>query len=235
MTGETMEKSVLILSNCPLQTQAVQHIYQSAGFQSIKVTDGNTRNALEHSRPDIVVVAPRNQSVSMAPTCQQVRALSPVPMIASPQFHDDIDEMNLLAAGADDYVARDRNHRILIMRTEALLHRFALRQRLNTSVLTMGKLTLDLDTRLVHFGETNIALTRTEFDLLTVLLQNSHRVVHREELLNRVWGTWYGDDHILEVHISRLRRKIEKLGGPRILHPVRGVGYRLLNYGQTLD
>jgi DNA-binding response OmpR family regulator len=230
-----MEKSVVIFSNCPLQSQAVQHIYQSAGYQSVKLSDAPPRITLEQSRPDVVVIAPRNEGGSMAAVCQQVRAISPVPMIASPQFHDDIDEMNLLAAGADDYVARDRNHRILIMRTEALMNRATQRDRSRTSLLAVGRLVLDLDSRIVHFGNTHLLLTRTEFDLLTILIQNSHRVVHREELLNRVWGSWYGDDHILEVHISRLRRKIESIDGTRIFHPVRGVGYRLLSYGQTLD
>jgi DNA-binding response OmpR family regulator len=70
-------------------------------------------------------------------------------------------------------------------------------------------------------------LTRIEFDLLAILLEHPTRVVPREELVSRVWGSWFGDDHVVEVHLSRLRAKVVRAGGPRIGVAVRGVGYRL--------
>ncbi|MEY4322958.1 MAG: hypothetical protein RL410_739 [Actinomycetota bacterium] len=230
-----MSGTVLILSDCQMQSQAVQHIYATAGYTSFLSDVATPHISIERHKPDVVVIAPANDSRTLAPLCKQVRSVTSAPLIVTPQFHDEQEEMHLLAAGADDYVSRDRNSRVLVIRTESQLNRFTLKQRPRHHVLEIGKLTLNIDTRIAAYNETMISLTRTEFDLLAVLMNNSHRVVHREELLNRVWGSWYGDDHILEVHISRLRRKIERIGGPRILHPVRGVGYRLLSYGQTLD
>jgi DNA-binding response OmpR family regulator len=230
-----MEGKVLVLSNCALQRAAVQHIYESAGYISYQSVDSQPHMAIEKYKPDVIVIAPSNESPSPAPLCQQIRAVSSVPVIVSPQIHDDFEEMNLLAAGADDYISRERNHRVLTLRTGALLNRFKDRNRNRKSDIQIGKLTLNLDARVADYAGQYIPLTRTEFDLLAILMRNTHRVVHREELLNKVWGAWYGDDHLLEVHISRLRKKVLAVSGPKICHPVRGVGYRLTSYGQSLD
>ena len=230
-----MQSTVLIFSNCPLQTQAVRHIYDAAGFKSFQSNESTAKNALEEVKPDVVVIAPRNDEASLTELCQRVRSHSDVPIIVSPQFYNEHEELNNLAAGADDYVSRERSPRILLARTESLINRTASSKRLNSATLNLGILQVNLDTRTVTYGDVMIDMTRTEFDLLAIMLKNMHRVVHREELLNRVWGSWYGDDHILEVHISRLRRKIQKVGGPRLLHPVRGIGYRFLSHGQTVD
>ena len=80
-----------------------------------------------------------------------------------------------------------------------------------------------------------VELTRTEFDLLAILMENSHRVVHRQELLDRIWGTWYGDDHVLETHISRMRKKVTDARGPRVAWAVRGVGYRLSSQESAIN
>jgi DNA-binding response OmpR family regulator len=114
-----------------------------------------------------------------------------------------------------------------VTRTAAVVGREKARLNPTRNTMSHKDLIVSLDNRIVSFGQTIINLTRTEFELLAILMHNKHRVVHRQELLDRVWGTWFGDDHILEVHISRLRRKIELHGGPRIAVAVRGVGYRL--------
>jgi DNA-binding response OmpR family regulator len=76
-------------------------------------------------------------------------------------------------------------------------------------------------------GGQELALTRIEFDLLALLMEDPGRVVPREEIVSRVWGDWFSDDHVVEVHLSRLRRKVSDAGGPRVGTAVRGVGYRL--------
>jgi DNA-binding response OmpR family regulator len=90
-----------------------------------------------------------------------------------------------------------------------------------------GPLTVDTETRVATVDETELDLTRTEFDLLVMLMDNPRRVVNRQALLEGVWGSWYGDDHVVEVHMSRLRTKVKAAGGPRIGVAVRGVGYKL--------
>lgn len=96
--------------------------------------------------------------------------------------------------------------------------------------LSFDSILLDGPSRMVYVNEEPVHLTRTEFDLLAMLLAQPQRVFTRAELIGAVWGeTWFGDDHFVETHASRLRRKISAAGGPRIAAAVRGVGYRLID------
>lgn len=223
-----MSLSVFVIADSPSQQRAVCKIYDTAGFRTFSHHESqNPINALFQTQPDVVVMATENGIGNALAICQQVRSQIDVPVIVSPQFHDEIEEISCLSAGADDYVARDRNQRILVTRTTAVIGREKARQNPTKNVLIHKDLKISLDNRIAMIGEKLLNLTRTEFELLAILMHNKSRVVHRQELLDRVWGTWFGDDHILEVHISRLRRKIELCGGPRIAVAVRGVGYRL--------
>lgn len=223
-----MPLSVFVIADSPAQHKAVCKIYDTAGFRTYSHYETqNPINALQYVKPDVVVMATENGIGDALSICQKVRAQIDVPVIVSPMFHDEIEEISCLSSGVDDYISRDRNQRILITRTAALISREKSRQNPIHNVLEHKQIKLNLENRLVIIGELLLNLTRTEFELLAILMQNKHRVVHRQELLDRVWGTWFGDDHILEVHISRLRRKIELKGGPRIAIAVRGVGYRL--------
>lgn len=223
-----MPLSVFVIADSPTQQRAVCKIYDTAGFRTYgHQTTQNPFTALYQAQPDVVVMATENGIGNALEICQKVRSQIDVPVIVTPQFHDDVEEISCLSAGADDYIARDRNQRILVTRTAAVVGREKARLNPTRNTLSHKELIVSLDNRIVSFGQTIINLTRTEFELLAILMHNKHRVVHRQELLDRVWGTWFGDDHILEVHISRLRRKIELNGGPRIAIAVRGVGYRL--------
>ena len=223
-----MPLSVFVIADSPIQQRAVCKIYDTAGFRTYgHQTSQNPFSALYQAQPDVVVMATENGIGNALEICQRVRSQIDVPVIVTPQFHDDVEEISCLSGGADDYIARDRNQRILVTRTAAVVGREKARLNPTRNTMSHKDLMVSLDNRIVSFGQTIINLTRTEFELLAILMHNKHRVVHRQELLDRVWGTWFGDDHILEVHISRLRRKIELHGGPRIAVAVRGVGYRL--------
>jgi DNA-binding response OmpR family regulator len=223
-----MALSVFVIADSPAQQRAVCKIYDTAGFRTFShYEDQNPIAALHQAKPDVVVMATENGIGNALSICQQVRAQLDLPVIVSPQFHDEVEEVSCLSAGADDYVSRDRNQRILVTRTTAVIGREKARLNPIKNLLVHKDLKLNIENRIAMVGETSLDLTRTEFELLAILMHNKHRVVHRQELLDRVWGTWFGDDHILEVHISRLRRKIELHGGPRIAIAVRGVGYRL--------
>jgi DNA-binding response OmpR family regulator len=223
-----MALSVFVIADSPAQQRAVCKIYDTAGFRTFShYEDQNPIAALHQAKPDVVVMATENGIGNALSICQQVRAQLDLPVIVSPQFHDEVEEVSCLSAGADDYVSRDRNQRILVTRTTAVIGREKARLNPIRNLLVHKDLKLNIENRIAMVGEKSLDLTRTEFELLAILMHNKHRVVHRQELLDRVWGTWFGDDHILEVHISRLRRKIELHGGPRIAIAVRGVGYRL--------
>ena len=96
-----------------------------------------------------------------------------------------------------------------------------------SSVLSAGEVSIDVDTRRAFVAKQEVHLTRTEFELLRLLLSARDRVLPRAEIVRAIWGDWPGDDHLIEVHVSRLRRKIVTAGGPSIVEAVRGVGYRL--------
>lgn len=96
-----------------------------------------------------------------------------------------------------------------------------------SSVLAAGVVSVDADSRRAFVGDVEVHLTRTEFELLRLLLSSAQRVLPRPEIVRAIWGDWPGDDHLIEVHVSRLRRKIVNAGGPSVVEAVRGVGYRL--------
>lgn len=223
-----MPLSVFVIADSAAQQKAVCKIYDTAGFRTYAHSDTqNPIHALYQTQPDVVVMATENGIGNALAVCQQVRSQIDVPVIVSPQVHDEIEEISCLSAGADDYVPRDRDQRVLVTRTTALITREKARLNPTRNLLIHKEIKLSIDNRIAMIGEKLLNLTRTEFELLAILMHNKHRVVHRQELLDRIWGSWFGDDHLLEVHISRLRRKIELNGGPRIAVAVRGVGYRL--------
>ena len=158
--------------------------------------------------------------------CRQLRAVSTTPIVFVTSRADEVDQLVGFAAGADDYLTKPFSPKLLVARVGTVLRRSKGTEQPKTR-LEAGPITLDSETRIAAVNGTELDLTRTEFDLLAMLMDNPRRVVNREALLEGVWGSWYGDDHVVEVHMSRLRTKIKAAGGPRIGVAVRGVGYKL--------
>jgi DNA-binding response OmpR family regulator len=142
---------------------------------------------------------------------------------------DEVDKVIGLSVGADDYLVKPFSPRELTARIRAMLRRprvlgdpVSVRQ-----VRTFGPLRLDTDARRAWLGEDELDLTRTEFDLLDALTAHPKRAFSRRQLIDAVWGSdWYGDEHIVDVHIGHLRRKLEDdATSPMFIRTVRGVGY----------
>jgi DNA-binding response OmpR family regulator len=163
--------------------------------------------------------------------CRTLRRNSDVPIImitARGQVHERIVGLEI---GADDYLVKPIESAEVIARIGALLRRS---RRVATesdalSQLTIADLKVDLDARQVYVGGEPARLSRKEFDLLAVLLRNRGRVVRREDLMAEVWDeNWWGSTRTLDVHVGSLRRKLGDSGeAPRLIHTVRGVGFRL--------
>jgi DNA-binding response OmpR family regulator len=131
-----------------------------------------------------------------------------------------------LNLGADDYITKPFSMRELVARVNAALRR-AEGSEINRQVFDDGSLRIDPSTFTVTFRGSDVRMTRKEFALLSELARNQGRVLTREVLLDKVWGvTYYGDSRTLDVHIRRLR---QKLGDPRVIETVTGVGYRLVD------
>jgi DNA-binding response OmpR family regulator len=176
--------------------------------------------------------------------CRELRRDRDMPVMFLTHRRDPVDELVGLAVGADAYLGKPMMPRLIVAHAEALLRRTRLVEVGNgagrrlarpagggeeprPTVLELEGLLIDLDAREVTVNGAAIELTRTEFDLLVALARSPRRVLTRAQLLEEVWGDWYGSDHVLDVHLSRLRAKVLSAGGQRIGHAVRGVGFRL--------
>ena len=162
--------------------------------------------------------------------CQQIREFSSVPIIMLTARGEDMDKILGLEYGADDYITKPFNILEVKARIKAIMRRMAVKQQKeehNSKVLVTGDLKLDLESRRVYIAGKEINLTAKEFDVLELLLTNPNKVYSRENLLNLVWGYEYpGDVRTVDVHIRRLREKIESNPSePKYVHTKWGVGY----------
>jgi DNA-binding response OmpR family regulator len=200
---------------------------EADGFTVIEALDGESgMAAFEAHRPAAVVLDVGIGRPNGIEVCRQLRGVSAVPIIMLTARHDEVDELVALAAGADDYVTKPFSPRVLAARLSVRLeHRADLAP---AEVLRFRNLALDLEARTVTVDGVPVGLTRTEFEILALLLGRPRRVFTRAEMIDAVWSQeWFGDYHLVETHTSRMRRKIVDAGGPRVAIAVRGVGYRL--------
>jgi len=161
--------------------------------------------------------------------CRQLRARAAVPVIMVTARDSEIDKVVGLELGADDYVTKPYSSRELIARIRAVLRRGNDQEDLDDSVLQAGPVRMDVERHVVNVGGEEISLPLKEFDLLEYLMRNAGRVLTRGQLIDRVWGSDYvGDTKTLDVHVKRIRAKIEPdPAAPRYLITVRGLGYKL--------
>ncbi|MBQ1193062.1 MAG: response regulator transcription factor [Lachnospiraceae bacterium] len=161
--------------------------------------------------------------------CQQIREFSDVPIIMLTAKGDDMDKILGLEYGADDYITKPFNILEVKARIKAIVRRNSRRNKKEEKphVIVKGDLRLDVDSRRLFINDMEVNLTAKEFDLLELLVMNPNKVYSRESLLNTVWGYDYpGDARTVDVHVRRLREKIESNPGePKYVHTKWGVGY----------
>jgi len=191
------------------------------GFDVERVATGTA--ALAAALPDLVLLDLRLPDMDGTEVCQRLRARSEVPIIVVTAKGEEVDRVVGLELGADDYVVKPFGFRELLARIRAVLRRT---QRGPSSYrLVAGSLEIDLRARRVVLGGHEVELTPKEFDLLALLASDPGAVVSREHLLREVWKTdWFGPTKTVDVHVASLRKK---LGDPRWIETVRGVGLRL--------
>jgi DNA-binding response OmpR family regulator len=143
---------------------------------------------------------------------------------------EEIDKVVGLAVGADDYMVKPFSTKELIARARAMLRRPRTSVTVtNNESITIGDLHIDVDTRFVQLGDQLIDLTRTEFDILVVMARRPRVAFSRRQIIDSVWDEdWYGDEHVVDVHIGHLRKKLnDDLTEPNYVRTVRGVGYAI--------
>ena len=193
---------------------------------------GTAASALElvgGERPDLVLLDVMLPDGSGFDVARELRRDSRVPIIMLTARGEEADRVAGLELGADDYVVKPFSARELVARVRAVLRRAAeAGERRAEGPLVVGHVRLDADRRTAALDGDELELSRKEFDLLRLLMENAGAVVTRERLIDEVWDTnWYGSTKTLDVHVSALRRKLgDDSNDPRYIHTVRGVGFR---------
>ena len=198
--------------------------------------------AVAHTGPDAVARARADSPVLivldiMLPgfdgieACRQIRQFSDAYIIMLTARDEEMDKVLGLSMGADDYLVKPFSPRELIARVRAMLRRpRAAPDNDTTELYTIGTLTMDAQGRTLTLDGNEIELTRTEFDLLAAMMAQPRSVLTRRKLIDAVWGPgWYGDEHVVDVHIGHVREKIgDAAAEPRFIRTVRGVGYGMV-------
>ena len=200
---------------------------REAGYLVVEAADGPQALEAYHSQYlDLVVLDIGLGRMDGFEVCRRLRSLGEVPIVFLTSRAEEVDQLVGLAAGGDDYIIKPFSPRVLAARVANVLRRTG-RDVADCPTYEAGGLRLDLNGRNCEYDGQAIHLTRTEFEILACLMEDPRRVVTRDALIKSVWGPWYGDQHLVESHISRLRKKVLDAGGPWVGQAVRGVGYKL--------
>jgi len=225
--GEVMDtRKVLIAEDDPAVRKAVQRVLELENYEVTAVNDGQAAlEALSKSRFDLAVLDVMMPFADGLTVCREARhrgVLTPILLLTARVEVGD--RVAGLDAGADDYLVKPFVIDELLARCRALLRRSA--PSASTSVLRVGDLTLNSLSREVKRGDRELVLTKTEFDLLELLMQRPNTVVTREQIYEAIWGyDFETSSKSLDVYIGYLRRKTEENGESRVVFTVRGVGY----------
>jgi len=220
---------VLVVDDDPTVSDVVRRYLERDGFAVRLAGDGPAALAtFAGERPDLVVLDLMLPGIDGLEVCRRMRAVAPdLPVVMLTALGEEADRVLGLEIGADDYITKPFSPRELVLRVRSVLRRATAAPPAESQTLTDGDLFVDLARRIVRRGETEIALTVREFDLLAFLMRHPGRVFRRAELLEQVWGWTFGDQSTVTVHMRRLREKIEENPAePRRILTVWGVGYR---------
>ncbi|MBY8851837.1 response regulator transcription factor [Saccharothrix sp. MB29] len=219
---------VLIVEDEESFADPLAFLLRKEGFTAaLAATGQEALEEFDRNGADIVLLDLMLPGMSGTDVCKQLRARSTVPVIMVTARDSEIDKVVGLELGADDYVTKPYSARELIARIRAVLRRGG-ESELLPQVLEAGPVRMDVERHVVTVDGVEVGLPLKEFDLLEYLLRNVGRVLTRGQLIDRVWGADYvGDTKTLDVHVKRLRSKIEPdPGAPRHLVTVRGLGYK---------
>lgn len=238
---------ILIVDDEPNLVELLRGYFSREGYDVATAADGP--DALERARafvPEVIVLDVMLPGMDGIEVCRQVRRFSDAYILLLTARTEEIDKIVGLSVGADDYVTKPFSPREVVARVKALLRRprsvslangpnglegsgaRGTQAGVSTPPLRIGSLVIDEDAYVVTRSGTPVELTAREFALLATLARHPGRVFTRTQLLEQVWGDEYYDDHVVDVHIANLRKKLEDdAAHPRYIATVRGVGYRI--------
>ncbi len=225
-----MAKKVLVVDDEKLIVKGIRFSLEQDGMEVTCAYDGEEALRLAREKEfDMILLDIMLPKMSGTEVCQQIREFSNVPVVMLTAKSDDMDKIMGLEYGADDYITKPFNILEVKARIKAIMRRTAGRAlpKKESNVIESGDMRMDCDSRRVSIAGKEVNLTAKEFDVLELLIKNPNKVYSREKLLNLIWGADYpGDVRTVDVHIRRLREKIESNPSePRFVHTKWGVGY----------
>lgn len=214
--------------------QIVEARLKMAGYEVVTASDGaEALELVKAEQPSLIVLDIMMPKVDGLQVCREVRKNATTPIIMLTAKGDVIDRIQALELGADDYVVKPFSPRELEARIKAVLRRIV-NDNTKQSVIKVDTLSIDTGKRQVLRGDQKIKLTEMEFNLLELLASNPGRAYSRSEILHQVWGyriNQYSDTRVVDVHVSRLRSKLENdPSDPELILTARGTGYMFQNY-----
>lgn len=231
------QRRVLVVDDELPLARIVGSYLQAEGFAVDLAHDGPTAvQAARDTDPELVVLDVMLPGLDGIEACRRIRQFSDCYIIMLTARDEEIDKVVGLSVGADDYLVKPFSPRELVARVQAMLRRPRATVTAHAPAQDQDQLhpiaglVVDPLSREARLSGARLDLTRTEFDLLIALAANPRRAFTRRQLIDEVWGAdWYGDEHIVDVHIGHLRRKLgDSATQPRIIRTVRGVGYGMV-------
>ena len=222
---------ILVVEDEETLSEAIAFLLSKEGFEVTVAANGpDAITEFEKSGADLILLDLMLPGLSGTEVCRQIRVKSSVPIIMLTAKDSEIDKVVGLEIGADDYVTKPYSSRELIARIRAVLRRGDLMDVADDgAIIEVGPVRMDTDRHVISVNGTQVAIPLKEFELLEFLMRNAGRVLTRIQIIDRVWGSDYvGDTKTLDVHIKRLRAKIEKdPANPEYIQTVRGMGYKM--------
>ncbi len=220
---------ILVVEDEESFSDPLSYLLRREGYDVAVADDGQTAlDEFDRNGADLVLLDLMLPGLPGTEVCRQLRTRGNVPVIMLTAKDSEIDKVVGLELGADDYVTKPYSSRELVARVRAVLRRGTEPDILVPGVIEAGPVRMDVERHVVTVGPEQVQLPLKEFELLELLLRNAGRVLTRVQLIDRVWGSDYvGDTKTLDVHVKRLRGKIEPdPANPRYLVTVRGLGYK---------
>jgi len=220
---------ILVVEDEASFSDALSYVLTKEGYEVVVADTGDGAIAIfEKGGADLVLLDLMLPGLSGTEVCRQLRARSNVPIIMLTAKDTEVDKVVGLELGADDYVTKPYSKAELIARIKAVLRRQSDLSESIDPVLVAGPVRIDVERHQVNVNNESISLPLKEFELLEFLVRNSGRVLTRAQLIDRVWGSdYFGDTKTLDVHVKRLRAKIETdPANPVFIQTIRGLGYK---------
>jgi len=227
-----MSVKLLLVDDDPDLLYTLEKYLQQAGYTTVLANNGKSAiETFNTEKPDAALIDVMMPELDGFELIKKIRSMSTIPIILLTARSDETDKIVGLELGADDYVTKPFSPREVVARLKAIMRRSNQKQE-NPSKITIGKITIDKNTRSVNRENSPIELTKTEFDILVTLMESPEQVFTRDQIIDRVLGyTYEGFERTIDAHVRNLRKKIEPdANNPDYIKTVFGVGYKIESF-----